>query len=65
MDLVVFLLIALFYFLPFLIAALREHPQVWPIFWLDVLLGWSVLGWIAALIWSVAAFRKEAQRSGD
>lgn len=65
MDLVVFVLIALLYFLPFLIALFRDHPQVWPIFWLDVFLGWSGLGWIAAFIWSVAAFQKKVQQGGD
>jgi len=42
-----------FYFLPFLIAALRQHKNVLAIFLLNFALGWTFLGWIAALIWSV------------
>jgi hypothetical protein len=41
------------YFLPFLIAALRQHKNVLAIFLLNLALGWTFLGWIAALIWSV------------
>lgn len=46
------------YFFPFLLAAVRDHPQVWPIFWLTVFLGWTGLGWVVAFIWAVFRFRK-------
>jgi threonine/homoserine/homoserine lactone efflux protein len=49
----------LLYFIPALIAFLRGH-QSWPaIAILDLLLGWSVIGWIIALIWSLTAVRRE------
>jgi hypothetical protein len=49
----------LLYFVPALIAILRGH-QSWPaIAILDLLLGWSVIGWIIALIWSLTAPRRE------
>jgi hypothetical protein len=41
------------YFLPALIAALRKHPQTLAIFVLNLLLGWSVIGWIGSLVWSL------------
>jgi hypothetical protein len=41
------------YLLPWIIAASRDHHRRSAIFWLDVLLGWTVLGWIAALVWSL------------
>ncbi len=41
------------YFLPFLIASLRQHKNILAIFLLNLALGWTFLGWIAALIWSV------------
>jgi len=47
------LFFAAMYFLPALIAALRKHPQTLAIFVLDLLLGWSVIGWIGALVWSL------------
>lgn len=39
--------------LPTLIAAFRRHPDWKPIVALNWLLGWTILGWIAALVWSV------------
>jgi len=43
----------LLYFLPCFIAKIREKRQKNAIMLLNLLLGWTVLGWIAALIWSV------------
>jgi len=45
--------IFILYFLPFLIASLRRHKNVLAIFFLNLALGWTFLGWIAALIWSM------------
>lgn len=41
------------YFLPFLIASLRQHKNIIVVFLLNLALGWTFLGWIAALIWAV------------
>lgn len=46
------------YFLPAIIAASREHHQGGSIFVLNLFLGWTVLGWVIALIWSVSAIKK-------
>jgi hypothetical protein len=43
----------LLYFLPALIAALMGHPHPWGVFALDALAGWTVFGWIAALVWAL------------
>jgi hypothetical protein len=43
------------YFFPSIIAFARGHHQVLPIFLLNLLLGWTVLAWIGALIWSASA----------
>lgn len=48
------------YFVPFLVAMLRNHHQTHAIFALNLLLGWSGIGWIAALIWSLTAVRTDA-----
>ena len=40
------------YFYPSYVARDRRHQYVEPIFALNLLLGWTVLGWIAALIWA-------------
>ena len=41
------------YFLPTIIANSNNKKQKLAIFLLNLLLGWTVLGWIGALIWSV------------
>jgi len=41
------------YFLPSLIAFLRQHKNKLAIFILNILLGWTGLGWTVALVWSV------------
>lgn len=43
------------YFFPLLIAAGRDHHQTSAIAVLNILLGWTFLGWVAALIWSFTA----------
>ena len=40
------------YFAPTIIAYMRAHQQRVPILLLNLLLGWTVLGWIGALIWA-------------
>ena len=52
-ELLVIVLIATFYFMPTLIAFLRQHKNKLAIFLLNLLMGWSVLGWVASLVWSV------------
>ena len=47
------LLPARLYFLPTIIAVIRHHRQTLAIFVLNLLLGWTVLGWIGAFIWSL------------
>ena len=47
------------YFAPSIIATHRFHHQYRAVCVLNLLLGWTVLGWIAALIWSFTAVDKE------
>ena len=58
MDVILTLMFYLaLYFLPALIGAAREHHNRWAIFWLNLFLGWTILGWIAAFIWACTAIR--------
>lgn len=41
------------YFIPSLIAYMRKHQSDMAIFALNLLLGWTALGWIVALVWSL------------
>lgn len=52
-EIMLFVLIFSLYFLPFLIASLRQHKNILAIFLLNLAFGWTFLGWIATLIWSV------------
>jgi hypothetical protein len=40
------------YFLPSIIALARSRRDTLAIFLLNLFLGWSVIGWIVALIWA-------------
>lgn len=48
----------IFFFLPSFIAMLRGHNNTFAIFLTNLLLGWSGIGWIVALIWSFTSIRK-------
>ena len=41
------------YFIPAAIAAFNRHPHLFPVFLLNLLLGWTGFGWAAALAWAV------------
>jgi hypothetical protein len=43
------------YFLPSSIAMLRGHHNTFAIFLLNMLLGWTVLGWVIALVWAATS----------
>ncbi len=45
------------YFLPAFVAYGRGHHQKAAIGMLNIFLGWTVLGWIVALIWAVTAIK--------
>lgn len=52
-------LLLMIYFLPWLIAWARDHHQIGSIAILNLLLGWTVLGWIVSLVWSASAVRND------
>ncbi len=43
------------YWLPTIIAIVRQAHSALGVFIVNFLLGWTVLGWVLALIWSLAA----------
>jgi hypothetical protein len=55
------LLVLGIYMTPTLIAVARDHRNLTAIFLLNVLTGWTGLGWLWALIWSVMAQPKEPE----
>ena len=45
------------YFLPTIIGAARHKSNLVGIFLVNFFLGWSVIGWIVALVWSLSTDR--------
>jgi hypothetical protein len=50
LGLIVLAVMVLMYFLPTAIAVVRKMPNAAPIAFINLLLGWTVIGWVAALI---------------
>lgn len=51
------------YFAPVVVAAIREHRQVLAIGVLNLFLGWTLVGWVIALVWACLA-KEERQVAG-
>ena len=49
--------VGILYVLPAVIGFLRFHRRRWAILMLTLSLGWTVVGWIVALIWSISGRR--------
>lgn len=48
------LILAIPYLIPSLIANARRHRNANSIFVFNIFFGWSILGWVVALMWSVS-----------
>ena len=60
-GIVLYLIVAIvmgLYFLPSITAWMRGHHSKWAIIALNILLGWTIIGWIGALIWSLTGTRQ-------
>jgi hypothetical protein len=40
------------FFLPTLVARSRSHPNTTAIFLVNLLVGWTFIGWVVALVWA-------------
>jgi hypothetical protein len=49
------------YFIPTVIAAVRSHHNAGAICVLNLLLGWTVLGWVAAIVWACTATKQQQE----
>ena len=55
-----FVCLVCLYILPGLVASMREHRQMLAIWMLNILLGWTLLGWVAAMVWACTTSRETA-----
>lgn len=53
------------YVLPWYVASRRGHPQANAIAVLTILLGWTLLGWVGALVWAFTAIPERAERQAE
>ena len=54
-NLIGLIVIAALFLIPTIVAFIRHQPNKWAILAMNILLGWTVVGWIVALIWSLTA----------
>lgn len=52
------------YFAPSFVAYGREHPNQTSIFVLNLLLGWTLIGWVCALVWAFTASAPQVPSDG-
>ncbi|MCG6540167.1 superinfection immunity protein [Pseudomonas sp. KSR10] len=55
MEFVLLALAVALYFVPTIVASMRNHANAVAITALNLLLGWTLIGWVAALVWSLTA----------
>lgn len=48
-----------FYFVPTVVAVARQHPNTAPIVVVNVLLGWTLVGYAVALAWAFLAIDRD------
>ena len=57
--LVALIFILVFYFLPTIVGASRGKRNAGAIFAMNLFLGWTVLGWVMALVWALTYDRPD------
>lgn len=50
------------YFIPTVVAVVGRHRQAGAIGVLNVFLGWTVVGWVVALVWACMEDKNDGQR---
>jgi T4 superinfection immunity protein len=50
------------YMLPTFVAGIRGSNQVLAIFFLNLLLGWTFLGWVISLVWACADISRQREQ---
>lgn len=56
-ELIILVAVFIVYFMPWCIAMLREHNRRFMIGLLNLLLGWTLIGWVIAFLWAVSPMK--------
>lgn len=59
---IVLLISILVYLIPAIVAERRHHPQKIAIFVLNLLLGWTFLGWVISLVWACTTTQQQLEK---
>lgn len=63
MELIIFLVIGTFFhFIPSFLAYDRKHKSKEAILALNLLLGWTVIGWLVSLVWALTQNHPEVMK---
>ena len=57
-ELLIIFILVVPYFIPTIIASRRKHPNTSAILALNLLLGWTLIGWIISLVWALTTTAK-------
>lgn len=61
LAIIIFFVGVAIYFLPSFNASSRKHSNTSSIFLLNLFLGWTLLGWVAALVWSASSIKRGSE----
>ena len=62
MEVIVLLIVLVvggLYFIPSIVALMREHPSRAGIIILNIFLGWTLVGWVVSLAWAASSTGRE------
>lgn len=59
------LLGAVLYFLPSIVAFNRKHQNAGAILLLNIFLGWTFIGWVVSLVWSMTQVQQRETWGGS
>lgn len=57
LEIIVLLIAILMYFIPTFVAMVRGHAQLGALVVMNIIFGWTILGWGAAVVWSFWRFK--------
>ena len=60
---IIFLVLLGIFLIPTMVAFIRGHPNRWPILLINIVFGFTILGWFGALIWAASAVHRSSAGS--